>query len=464
MVLQVPVDFCMLLLAVVSAYYLRLSDWAVELKPVFFDMGLSEFFYKSLWAIVALLIIFAFVGLYSTDPNRKFARDLARLFVSSTIGLAAVSVYIVFSQQLFDSRFLILATWIFAVIYVSFGRFLIRGVKGILYRVGIGLRRVVIIGSGDIAENIQSILNKRTELGYRVVQHLPNFSSVTEKKLFRLGIDELIFTNPRAHEKEALRAINFCNQHHIVFKYSADLFATYATNMAVNPLAGIPIVELKRTRLEGWGRVIKRISDIVMSIIMIIITSPIMIVTSLIILIETGRPIIYKNERVGIRGRRFFTLKFRSMYQKDSTGSQFGTSGKKAEEREKLLIKKLGTKKGPIYKIRKDPRVTPFGRFSRRWSIDELTQFFNVLTGEMSLVGPRPHQPREVEKYEEERRQVFTLKPGITGLSQISGRSDLSFEEEMKLDILYIEKWSLFLDIIIFLKTPFILLKKRKAL
>ena len=152
------------------------------------------------------------------------------------------------------------------------------------------------------------------------------------------------------------------------------------------------------------------------------------------------------------------------MYQKDSTGPQFGDDGKKAEEREKELVQKQNTKEGPIYKIANDPRVTPVGSFLRRWSIDEFPQFFNVLRGDMSLVGPRPHQPREVQQYQHDYPIVFTLKPGITGLAQISGRSDLPFEEEMKFDILYTERWSLFLDMIILLKTPFILFKKRKAL
>lgn len=152
------------------------------------------------------------------------------------------------------------------------------------------------------------------------------------------------------------------------------------------------------------------------------------------------------------------------MYRETSTGSQFGELGKKAEEAEKELIKNQSARKGPIYKIVNDPRVTKFGRFIRRWSIDELPQFFNVLKGEMSVVGPRPHQPREVEYYEEKYRKVFTLKPGVTGLAQISGRSDLDFEEEMKLDVFYIEKWGLLLDFIIFIKTPFILFRRRRVL
>jgi exopolysaccharide biosynthesis polyprenyl glycosylphosphotransferase len=464
MVLQVPIDFLLLVLAGVSAYYLRFTDWAISLRPVVFDLSLSDF--SEIIVLVSLIWVFLFAifGLYSFDPNRKLARDLLKIVLVCSVGLGVIALYIMFALQQFDSRFLVAAGFIFAIIYISFGRILMRGIKSLLYRAGVGLRRVVVIGSEEVTDSIVNTLKQRKELGYNVVATYERFNRALEKELDKLKLNEVILTNPGADKKETLGILRYCNQHHIVFKYSADLFATYSTNMVVSALAGVPLVELKRTPLDGWGRVIKRVFDIVMSIVVIVVTSPIMLLSILVILIETGRPIIYKNERVGLRGRKFFTLKFRSMYRQDSTGVQFGKEGEKAQEKEQELIKKQSAKKGPIYKIKNDPRVTGFGRFIRRWSIDELPQFFNVLGGSMSIVGPRPHQPREVEKYEEEYRSVFTLKPGITGLAQISGRSDLEFEDEMKLDVFYIEKWSLLLDIIIFVKTPFILFRKRKAL
>jgi len=463
MVLQVPIDYILLLSAAISAYAFRFSEWAVALKPVVFDLSLGEFILLSSIVAVVWLFIFAIAGLYSTDPNKKFADDLVRVLLACSAGLAVIAVYILFTQQQFDSRFLVAGAYILAVLYVIIGRFIMRGIKALLYRAGIGLRRVVLIGVDDMLHHVEETLRQRPELGYRVIATYDNFNINVEKTLVAMYIDELLFMNPRAHEKETLSALNFCNVYHVVFKYSADLFATYSSNMVVTALAGVPIVELKKTPLDGWGRVAKRTFDIICSSAMIILTSSFMIVSAIIILFETGRPIIYKNERVGLRGRHFFTLKFRSMYQKDSTGLQFGDAGKKAEQREKTLIKKQNSRTGPIYKIANDPRVTVFGRFIRRWSIDELPQFFNVLGGSMSIVGPRPHQPREVDMYKTTHPKIFALKPGITGLAQISGRSDLSFEDEMKLDILYIERWSLLQDIIIFLKTPFVLLKKRKA-
>ncbi len=464
MILKVPLDFLMLVLAGVSAYYLRFSDYVVALRPVIFELTMFHFVEIVSWVAVVWILIFALTGLYSTDPNRKLARDLSRIILACSAGLSVVALYVMFAQLQFDSRFLVAASWGFAIIYVVVGRILMRGIKGLLYRFGIGLRKVVVIGSENLSGEIIKTLEKRKELGYKIVGHFNNFSRDTATKLEDLKFDEMIFINPRADEKETLMALNFCDQRHLVFKYSADLFSTYSANMVVSPLAGVPIIELKKTPLEGWGRVAKRIFDIVASILVIIITSPLMLLSTLIIMLETGLPIIYKNERVGIRGQKFFTLKFRSMYRETSTGSQFGELGKKAEEAEKELIKNQSARKGPIYKIVNDPRVTKFGRFIRRWSIDELPQFFNVLKGEMSVVGPRPHQPREVEYYEEKYRKVFTLKPGVTGLAQISGRSDLDFEEEMKLDVFYIEKWGLLLDFIIFIKTPFILFRRRRVL
>ncbi len=464
MVFQVPLDILMLLFAGVSGYLLRFSGWAVALKPVAFGLTFSEYISLVLFVIPVWLVTFSLLGLYTPDVNRKFVAEVTKIFLASLASLSVIALYILFTQQLFDSRFLVLASFSFACLYISLGRMFMRGLRVLFYRSGIGRRRVVLIGEGEIADSIENILTSRSALGYEVIERVKHFSDSLKNKISRQKPDEIIFANPRSHEQETLQAIDFANEKHIVFKYSADLFSTYSTNVNMYPLGGIPIIELKRTPLDGWGRVVKRVFDIVVGLIMIVVLSPIMILAALLIFIETGSPIIYKNERVGLRGQKFFTLKFRSMYQKDSTGSQFGENGKKAQQKEKQLIKKQSIKAGPIYKIANDPRVTPFGSFIRRFSIDEMPQFFNVIVGDMSIVGPRPHQPREVARYEKEHKKVFTLKPGITGLAQISGRSDLSFEEEHRLDVFYIEKWTLLLDIVIFLKTPFVLFKKRKAL
>ena len=229
----------------------------------------------------------------------------------------------------------------------------------------------------------------------------------------------------------------------------------------VNEISGIPIVEIKKTPLDGWGRITKRMIDFVFSFLLIIFFSPAMILSLIITKIDSSGPILYKNERVGQAGKLFQLFKFRSMLIQYCTGKEY--NNETAEEMERELIQKQNSKEGPVYKITNDPRVTRWGRFIRRWSIDELPQFFNVFLGNMSLVGPRPHQPREVSRYELHHKKVLTIKPGITGMAQISGRSDLSFEEDVKLDTYYIGNWSLLLDLAILLRTPFAVLRGRKV-
>lgn len=462
--LQLPIDYGMLILAGISAYSIRFTRPFLDLRPAIFKLTWETYLLTVVGVAALWIVIFAFSGLYSTDPNRKFARDLGKIFLACSTGFAAITIYIFFSLQKFDSRFLVLAGWLTAIVYVICGRLLMRGIKSLFFRSGRNLRRTVIIGATPIATSLAETFNNERRLGYKVVGTFGRFNSQTSKEILALHCDELIITDPKAHPEEVLEAVDFTNEHQIVFKYTADLFATIASNIVVTTIAGVPIVEIRRTRLFGWGGILKRLVDIIGSIILIILSSPFYLFTSLAILIETGRPIIYKNERVGAHGDRFNVYKFRSMYQKDCTGNQFGRSGEEALKKEAELIKHHSIKEGPVYKIKNDPRVTAFGRFIRHTSLDEFPQFFNVLKGEMSLVGPRPHQPREVARYQKHHNIVLVVKPGITGLAQISGRSNLSFEEEVKLDTLYIEQWSLLTDMIIMLKTPFVVAKKEGVL
>jgi exopolysaccharide biosynthesis polyprenyl glycosylphosphotransferase len=462
--IQVPLDFIALVLAGWTAYAVRFSDFFVELKAPQFNF--SESWYLSVVALVSLgwLAIFALAGLYNINPNRKLGADLGKIFLACSTALAAITIYIFFRGELFNSRFIVLAAWAFAILFIIISHSLVKMLKSGLYRAGIGARRTVLIGSNGIIETIKKALSERKSLGYNIAN---TFAAFSEQKLDALNkknhLDEVIIADPDIDKKTALACIDWCSENHVTFKYSADLFATLSTNMSVATIAGVPIIELRKTRLDGWGSILKWFLDVFGSIVLIIVTSPIMLIAAIAILIESGGPIIYKNERVGLGGRKFNTLKFRSMYKKFSIGAQFKNQ-KKALELEQKLITEKSVKEGPLYKIKDDPRVTKVGKLIRRFSIDELPQFFNVLGGSMSLVGPRPHQPREVAKYEQHHKVSLNIKPGITGLAQISGRSDLEFEEEARLDAYYVENWSLLMDLIILIKTPFILLKKRKAL
>jgi lipopolysaccharide/colanic/teichoic acid biosynthesis glycosyltransferase len=251
---------------------------------------------------------------------------------------------------------------------------------------------------------------------------------------------------------------DFTDENHITFRYAADLLDAKVLKTEVIEIAGVPIVEIIKTPLEGWGRITKRIFDVIGSFLIIVLLSPILITTALLVKIDSKGPIFfYKKDddsllfRVGQGGRLFNYLKFRSMTPK--------TDSLRYTE---LANKNIRTD-GPMVKIKDDPRITRAGRFIRRWSIDELPELFLVFKGDMSLVGPRPHLPEEVAKYEHHHKKVLTIKPGMTGMAQISGRSDLAFEEEVKLDTYYIENWSLLLDLSILLRTPTAIFKGRQT-
>lgn len=461
--IQVPLDYLAIIMAGFTAYSLRYTEYMKSIRPVLFNIPWDSYWPVVLIVAAAWIFIFALSGLYNTYPPRRMARDFWRIIFACSTGFAGITIYVFFTLQKFDSRFLVLAGWILAIVLVVFIRLIMLGLKRLFYSAGIGLSSVILIGSETITDTIKEAFLSRPGLGFKIAGVYSHFDATTSAIIKNIRPNEIIFTAPKARETEALQAIEFANENNIVFKYSADLFETISANMTINTVAGVPIIELGRTRLTGWGRIFKRLFDIIGGLFFLILFSPIYLITSIIILLETGRPVFYKNERVGASGKIFFAYKFRSMYQKDCTGAQFGAAGEAALKKEAELIREKSIKEGPVYKIVGDPRVTKFGRFIRRFSIDELPQFFNVLIGNMSLVGPRPHQPREVAQYESRHKIVLAIKPGITGLAQISGRSDLSFEDEVKLDAFYVEKWSLLIDLIILIKTPFVVLRRKGA-
>jgi len=458
-----PLDFLMLILAAVVAYFLRFESVVTEFRPVIYELLFTEYIGGVMIIALGWIIIFALAGLYQIK-RRKVSNEFIRIFLACSTGMLAIIVFIFFQRELFSSRFLVLAVWMLAIVFVTFERLLVRFLQHALYRAGIGLHRVIVIGSDKTTDSVVKMLRENPGLGYKIVKVFNEFNAEVEAAMLKIHarerIDEIILTDPKASKTMALKILSFADTHHIIFKYTADLFATQATNITFETLAGVPIIEMGRTALDGWGRIFKRFFDLIGAILLVIITSPIMIITALAIRIESRGPIIFKNERVGKFGKKFYTYKFRSMHAEYSIGPQFKNQTK-ALEFEKDLIKQKGIKEGPVYKISGDPRVTRVGRFIRKYSIDELPQFFNVIGGSMSLVGPRPHQPREVENYKKEHMQILFIDPGITGLAQISGRSDLEFDEEAKLDIYYIENWSPWLDIWILLKTPFVVIQRK---
>ncbi|MEO5927612.1 MAG: sugar transferase [Patescibacteria group bacterium] len=462
--LLLPLDILALFGAGLGAYALRFSRFVTEVRPILQDVPFENYL-KTVATFVGIwVILFAMAGLYSTRP-RKAWDEAGRILLGCTAGMMVLIATVFFSRDFTTSRFIVIAVWIFAIVLVLIERLFLRAIRHLLLRAGIGHRNIVIIGSSPAANGVMNEYKTKPILGHTVVKQYSVWNDDTRRAIDKLRkttrVDVILLASTNLSKEESLELIAYTEEQHITFTYFADLFAATFSNVEMSTDTGLPIVEVKRTPLDGWGRIAKRAFDVVFSIIFLVTTSPLTLLSMLAILIEDGFPVIFQNERIGEGGEPFKLYKLRSMYRAYSIGPQFNGQSKKNLQFEKQLIAKQSIKKGPVYKIAHDPRITYMGDFVRRWSVDELPQFWNVLMGNMSIVGPRPHQPREVEHYLPHHRRVLAIRPGITGLAQISGRSDLSFEDEVRLDTWYIENWSLMLDVYIALKTPFAVIYRK---
>ncbi|MFH1621306.1 MAG: sugar transferase [Patescibacteria group bacterium] len=463
--LLLPLDIMALLAAASTAYALRFSSFVTEVLPILQDVPYASFISTSFIFVGVWLVLFALAGLYSTTTRRAWS-ELGRIILACGAGTMIVIATVFFRRELVTSRFIVLAVFAFSVLYTWLARLILRVARHILLRAGIGHNLIVVIGSSRQAKDLIETYKKRPILGFTVLRQFSTWNEEVKRTVKKLkdhnDLDAVLLADANLDKRKALNLISFAEDEHLSFSYLADQFAAQFTNIKVETNAGQPVIEVKATPLDGWGRIAKRAFDIFFSLILLITISPVILLATLALLIEDGFPVFFHNVRVGERGRAFKCYKLRSMWRKYSIGPQFAGTNK-ALAMEQKLIKEKSIKGGPVYKIANDPRVTPVGKFIRRWSIDELPNFWNVLIGDMSLVGPRPHQPREVEKYEPHQRRVLAIRPGITGMAQISGRSDLVFDDEAQIDTWYIKNWSPSLDLYILLKTPFVVLTKKGA-
>jgi len=463
--LHVPLDFILIILAGITGYKVRFFEAVTDIRPAIYSISFADFVKTMVYIAILIVAILAISGIYRVkDKETSFFEQVIKLFDTVSFAAMFIVVFIFFKREYFSSRFIILAGYGFTIIYLIIERIILRYIRHYFYKKGIGVSNIILIGSGRNFDVIKETISNDYRMGYKILDTASSFEEFENiyNTKYKGIVDEVINTDIKNYD-DINKFIKFCGENHIVFKYVADIFDSNFANIKTDTLAGIPIIEIKKTKLDGWGRIIKRLFDICVSIFFIILFSPLMLIIAILIKIDSKGPIIYKNQRVGQNGKLFNTLKFRSMYYNMSTGVGDAEQQKQALEIEKKLIEEKNTRAGAIYKIKDDPRVTRVGHFIRKTSLDELPQFFNALIGNMSIVGPRPHQEREVANYKKEHLRVLDVKPGITGLAQVSGRSDLSYEEELRLDLYYVDNWSFLTDLRIALKTPFAAIGKRKA-
>jgi len=460
----VPLDFAALLLAGAVAYYVRISDRIQAIRPAVFELDLPFVDYMQLAAIVAAVVvaIFALERMYSLRSTRRPLWELTRIFYGISIGSMVVIFYAFLRAEQFQSRFIFFAAYVFALLFVALGRYVVRQLQIELARRGYGVHRVALVGNGRYAEQLEGIFRGSPALGYRVVGVLESVRWDELEGVYRQhGIDEIMQTDPNLPEDDNLVLLDFCDKYKIDFKYIPNLFESYAAHVQYRQVGGVPMVELLRTPLDGWGRIAKRVLDLIGAVVGFVVFAPVFAVTALAIKINSPGPVFFKQTRVGRHKEPFEMYKFRSMHTKLSTGPEYG--GAEADKYLDQLKAEGNERQGPLFKMREDPRITKVGRVIRKWRIDELPQFINVLKGEMSLLGPRPHLPTEVARYDKHQQKLFTIKPGMSGMAQVGGNAGLTFEQEVSLDITYIETWSLRLDVILLIKTFILLATDRNA-
>ena len=357
--------------------------------------------------------------------------------------------------QLPYTRAIVIGNFVVSLALVDLWRISLRKAVGFLARRGVGSRRALIYGAGKSGRILLNQIKLHPEFGYSAVGFVdddPAKKGKTFEGVKVLGpleklpkiivshdVDEVLIAIPSAPHRHILNVVFDLRERQIPFMVIADLFELVTRRVSVMQIGSIPLLRLWRSPLEGWQGYIKRSIDIAGSLAGIIIPLPIWLLIIILIKLDSRGPVFYRQERLGKDGRPFRIFKFRSMV--------IGADEMLPE------LANFNEMDGPIFKIKKDPRITRVGRILRKFSIDEFPQLLNVLKGDMSLVGPRPPIPDEVEKYERWQMKRLTVPQGLTGLWQVSGRNLLTFEEMVRLDIYYIENWSLWLDLKILLKT-----------
>jgi exopolysaccharide biosynthesis polyprenyl glycosylphosphotransferase len=368
---------------------------------------------------------------------------------------------------------LFLFLWFVTIVIFSVERFGYKGLRVWLWRHGHNVRRTIVVGSGLAGQRIMKDIVEHPELGYQMAGYVTDSSDspgsvewrvpIRHKgELERLGslkdvrriieqknLHEVIVALPATHHTQILGIIDSCREYGVDFKLVPDLFEMRFNEVRIDALNDVPLIGVKDVALRGFNLFVKRMLDIALAIVVLAVASIPMLFIALLIKLTSPGPVLFRQSRVGKNGEPFVCYKFRTMY-------------KDAEERKEEL-RTHNEADGPMFKMKNDPRRTSIGKVLRRTSLDELPNLFNILPGEMSWVGPRPPTPDEVEKYNDWHRKRLEVTPGLTGLWQVSGRSDLTFEEMVKLDLYYAENWSLALDTKIILKTIPAVLKREGA-
>ena len=446
-------DLLVTILSFFIAYEVRASGWfAGHLDPLF-PLGqyvILLVFIVPIWAF----LLYSFKSYFPYSPPSAWA-ELWKVFqVVFLGGLILGTIVFAFKFQ-YISRLFAMFFAITNFLLLSLERFLFRTIRVVVKKQGVSFRTVLIVGSGEKATEFGQQIeghrhwglelvgyvkedeapNGEEEKGLKIIGKVRDLPEIIEREV----VDEIVFVLPPKKLQEMEKFFYLCELEGVRVRVVTDFFPYQISKLSLESFHGTPLLTFSPTPTNILLLYAKRLFDIFFSLVVIILTSPVLLFTAILIKLTSEGPVFFKQVRSGLQGRQFTLYKFRSMVVD-------------AEMRKEELAE-LNEMDGPTFKIRNDPRVTPLGRFIRKFSIDELPQFLNVLKGDMSIVGPRPPIPEEVEHYERWQRRRLSMKPGLTCFWQISGRNIVDFNRWMQMDLNYIDNWSLWLDFKILFKT-----------
>lgn len=444
-------DFIAINLAMIFYFYFRVESGLFQL------LIYPEFFLPMAALYIYWLLLFSFVGMYRTWFAASRFDELSTLFKATAVG-----VFIMFFGILLDdfitgspssNRFLIFIYWGFLLFFTSIGRIFIRSFQRKLLIKGIGRRNGIIVGYNQKAFNILKTVENYKGLGIDIKAFVAiNKENVGKKVesievvgtyknaaeiINRFDIKEVIIALEKQEKDEMLEVISACDSKNTGMKIVPDLYEIISGQARTSQLYGYPLIDIKPQLMPEWEKKIKRMVDLIVSVFLLIFSLPVMIITAIAIKLESEGPVLFKQERLGLEGEKFNVLKFRSM------------------------VNNAEKKTGPVWAQKRDPRITRVGNFIRKVRIDELPQLFNVLKGEMSLVGPRPEREFFFDKLEKEiplYRRRLSVRPGITGWAQVKHKYDETIEDtktKLQYDLFYIENISLRMDFKILIRTVF---------
>jgi exopolysaccharide biosynthesis polyprenyl glycosylphosphotransferase len=463
-------DFLILSFTFPVAYFLdEYIRAAAQLHVKAFAIGPTfsgfVFFATNYWQMfigfpVIWLALFSLNGIYLGFRTRTFRKMIWLMFVSALWSTIAAGSFIFLLKIEMASRLFFIVFSITAFLLLVVEKVLLLAIVDRMHARGYHQENLLIVGTGKRARefiravklhatwglNIVGLIDdehgmfgKQVE-GYRVIGRIQDIPFIVN----RLVIDRVIFVVPRLWLHRIEEAILACEEVGVSTSISLDLYNLHIARARQTDFNGFPLLEFETFYAKEWQLFIKRSLDIVISLLALVFFSPLMLLVALGSKLSSKGPVLFIQTRCGLKGRKFTLYKFRSMVLD-------------AEERKESLLNQ-NEMDGPVFKMKRDPRITNFGYFLRKTSIDELPQFINVLKGDMSIVGPRPPLESEIEHYEIWQRRRLSLKPGITCIWQVSGRNKLSFDQWMKMDLEYIDHWSLLLDLKIMIKTFFVVL------